>query len=101
VDGEQTILRGFQRVPAQPAGELYNDTVATVYREPSGGGRPRETDAWYRMRLEPIDGMDCAQPTAKVIEIDRRIVPDHGTIFTPAFMEYVVRAVNASIGPAK
>jgi hypothetical protein len=95
-DGEQTILRGFQRVPAG-SNELYADNPVTVYQQPQSG-YPRAQDAWYRMQLDSIgpEPKDCAAGRSKVIEVDRRIVPDHGTIFTPPFMEYVVRALNRS-----
>ncbi|HSI47057.1 MAG TPA: hypothetical protein VLA61_02170 [Ideonella sp.] len=92
--GPQTILRGFQRAPAR-SDELYADNPVTVFRQPSSG-YPALTDAWYRMRLEPVDDSAsiCPAGGSKVIEVDQRIVPDHGTIFTPPFMEYVVRALN-------
>ncbi len=95
-DGEQSILRGFQRVPAG-SGELYLDNPVTVFRQPAGGA-PRAGDAWYRMQLEPVgtETGRCADRLSKVIEVDPRILPDHGTIFTPAFMEYVVRVLNRS-----
>ncbi len=93
-DGEQSILRGFQRVPAG-SGELYRDNPVTVFRQPASG-TPRAGDAWYRMQLERVGTQAgrCPDSLSKVIEVDARIVPDHGTIFTPAFMEYVVRTLN-------
>lgn len=93
-DGEQSILRGFQRVPAG-SGELYRDNPVTVFRQPASG-TPRVGDAWYRMQLERLGTKagHCPDSLSKVIEVDARIVPDHGTIFTPAFMEYVVRTLN-------
>lgn len=99
-DGEQSILRGFQRVPAG-SDELYADNPVTVYQQPQAGF-PRAQDAWYRLRLEDVGPapQGCAAGRSKVIEVDRRIVPNHGTIFTPPFMEYVVRALNSSaLGP--
>lgn len=94
--GEQTILRGFQRVPAG-SDELYRDNPVTVYRQPASGFA-RASDAWYRMALERVDPAraDCPPGGSKVVEVDRRIIPDHGTIFTPPFMEYVVRTLNRS-----
>jgi hypothetical protein len=98
--GEHTILRGFQRVPAG-SNELYADDPVDVYRQPSSG-YPRPGDLWYRMRLEHSRTIQppCPQGGSKVIEVDRRILPDHGTIFTPPFMEYVVRALNRSVLPS-
>jgi hypothetical protein len=54
------------------------------------------------MRLEHSRTIQphCPQGGSKVIEVDRRILPDHGTIFTPPFMEYVVRALNRSVLPS-
>ena len=99
-DGEQTILRGFQRAPAG-SNELYSDNPVTVYYQPRSG-YPRADDAWYRMQLDSVRSKqtDCPAGGSKVIEVDQRIIPDHGTIFTPPFMEYVVRALNRSaLGP--
>ncbi len=95
-DGEQSILRGFQRVPAG-SNELYLDNPVTVFRQPASG-TPRPGDAWYRMQIERIGTQagNCPDSLSKVIEVDPRILPDHGTIFTPAFMEYVVRMLNRS-----
>jgi hypothetical protein len=31
---------------------------------------------------------------SKVIGVDPRILPDHGRIFTPPFVEYIVRVLN-------
>lgn len=93
-NGPQTILRGFQRAPAR-SDELYADNPVTVFRQPPSG-YPAPADAWYRMHLVPVDAKTstCPAGESKVIEVDQRIVPDHGTIFTPPFMEYVVRALN-------
>jgi hypothetical protein len=95
--GEQTVLRGFQRVPEGDADELYSDDPVTVFRQPASG-RPARGDAWYRMTLVRVGPPPAACPdgASRVIEVDARILPDHGTIFTPAFMEYVVRALNRS-----
>lgn len=98
-DGEQSILRGFLRAP-QGSNELYSDNPVTVYRQPQSG-YPRADDAWYRMSLESVSSMParCPASRTKVIEVDPRIIPDHGTIFTPPFMEYVVRTLNrAALG---
>ena|GEM_PF-2806323 len=95
-NGEQTILRGFQRVPSGT--KLYSDTEVMVYHQPASG-RPRATDLWYTMRLTPHGtAIPCASSGAKVVEVDTRILPNHGDIFTPPFMEYVVRALNAALG---
>ena len=93
--GPQTILRGFERIPPGSK-ELYSDNPVVVFHQPASG-RPRATDVWYRMRL--VDALAnppaCAVATAsKVVEVDRQILPDHGTIFTPPFMEYIVRVLN-------
>lgn len=100
--GEQTVLRGFQRVPEGDADELYSDDPVTVFRQPESG-RPTRADAWYRMALTrvgpPPDA--CPNGASRVVEVDARILPDHGTIFTPAFMEYVVRALNRSTAGAR
>jgi len=95
-DGQQSILRGFQRVPAG-SNELYSDNPVTVYHQ-SESGYPRTDDTWYRMQLVSVRSKqtNCPGGGSKVIEVDRRIIPDHGTIFTPPFMEYVVRAFNRS-----
>jgi hypothetical protein len=98
-DGEQSILRGFLRAPLG-SNELYSDNPVTVYRQPQSG-HPRPDDAWYRMSLEGVSSMParCPASRTKVIEVDPRIIPDHGTIFTPPFMEYVVRTLNrAALG---
>ena len=96
VDGPQSILRGFERTPAGSK-ELYQDNPVTVYRQPANG-RPAAPDAWYRMRLvdvgSPAPSCDAAAGTSKVIAVDPRILPDHGRIFTPPFVEYVVRVLN-------
>ena len=95
-NGQQTILRGFQRVPTGT--DLYSDTEVMVYRQPASG-RPRATDLWYTMRLTPLGATAaCGSTGAKVIEVDTRILPNHGEIFTPPFMEYVVRVLNVAIG---
>jgi hypothetical protein len=94
--GPQTILRGFERTPAGSR-ELYNDNPVVVYRQPSVG-RPKSGDVWYRMRLMDV----AAHPTrceitlggAAVVAVDQRVLPDHGRIFTPAFVEYIVRVLN-------
>lgn len=93
----QTIVRGFARVPAG-SNELYADNPVTVFRQPDSGF-PRTQDAWYRMRLDSVATAPgrCPDSVSRVIEVDARILPDHGTIFTPPFMEYVVRALNRSI----
>ncbi|MEO5793710.1 MAG: hypothetical protein ABIP34_01415 [Rhodoferax sp.] len=93
----QTIERGFKRVPSG-SGELYVDNPVTVFRQP-GSGFPRIQDAWYRMRLDSVATAPsrCPDKVARVIEVDARILPDHGKIFTPPFMEYVVRTLNRSI----
>jgi hypothetical protein len=96
VDGPQTILRGFERTPAGLK-ELYQDNPVTVYRQPTTG-RPSLADAWYRMRLVDVGaGAPACGATAgrsQVIGVDPRILPDHGRIFTPPFVEYVVRVLN-------
>jgi hypothetical protein len=96
VDGPQTILRGFERTPAGSK-ELYQDNPVTVYRQPAAG-RPSTADAWYRMHLAeagsraPSCGSQAS--TSRVIAVDPRILPDHGRVFTPPFVEYVVRVLN-------
>ena len=93
--GEQNILRGFERVPAG-SNELYLDNPVTVYRQPARG-RPTAADAWYRMRVVPegqAQSPPCAQDRSRVMKVDARILPDHGTIFSPAFMEFVIRSFN-------
>jgi hypothetical protein len=96
VDGPQTILRGFERTPAGSK-ELYQDNPVTVYRQPTTG-RPSAADARYRMHLVDVGSRapscDAAAGTSKVIGVDPRILPDHGRIFTPPFVEYVVRVLN-------
>jgi hypothetical protein len=95
VDGPQTILRGFERTPAGSK-ELYQDNPVTVYRQPATG-RPAAADAWYRMHLVDVGARapSCAAAeTSKVIGVDPRILPDHGRIFTPPFVEYIVRVLN-------
>jgi hypothetical protein len=96
LDGLQTILRGFERTPAGSK-ELYQDNPVTVYRQPKTG-RPSLADAWYRMRLVDVGSRapSCGTiaGTSKVIGVDPRILPDHGKIFTPPFVEYVVRVLN-------
>lgn len=93
----QTIVRGFARVPAG-SNELYKDNPVKVFRQ-SDSGFPRPQDAWYSMRLDSVATApgQCPDIVSRVIEVDARILPDHGTIFTPPFMEYVVRALNRSI----
>jgi len=93
----QTIVRGFARVPAG-SNELYADNPVTVFRQPDRGF-PRTQDAWYRMWLDSVATAPgrCPDSVSRVIEVDARILPDHGTIFTPPFMEYVVRVLNRSI----
>lgn len=92
--GEQNILRGFERVPAG-SDELYKDNPVTVYRQPARG-RPTAADAWYRMRVVPEGTAQppCDADRSRVMKVDTRILPDHGTIFTPAFMEFVIRSFN-------
>ena len=96
VDGPQTILRGFERTPAGSK-ELYQDNPVTVYRQPTTG-RPSAADAQYRMHLTDVGSRapscDGAAGTSKVIGVDPRILPDHGRIFTPPFVEYIVRVLN-------
>ena len=96
VDGPQTILRGFERTPAGLK-ELYQDNPVTVYRQPTTG-RPSLADAWYRMRLVDVGARAPAcgatAGRSQVIGVDPRILPDHGRIFTPPFVEYVVRVLN-------
>jgi hypothetical protein len=96
-DGPQTILGGFARVPAGSR-ELYEDNPVVVYRQPSTG-RPLPGDIWYRMRLVDVpaagrDPCDIADGGAAVIAVDRGILPDHGQIFSPPFVEYIVRVLN-------
>jgi hypothetical protein len=93
----QTIVRGFKRVP-EGSGELIRDNPVTVFHQPTRG-YPRPSDEWYRMELTPVDPSPkpCLDRRAQVIEVDAGILPDHGTIFTPPFLEYVVRALNRSI----
>jgi hypothetical protein len=95
--GPQTILGGFERVPSGSR-ELYDDNPVVVYRQPSTG-RPRPGDVWYRMRLAEVGSAgqapcDVADGGGAVIAVDRGILPDHGRIFTPPFVEYVVRVLN-------
>jgi hypothetical protein len=96
VDGPQSILRGFERTPAGSK-ELYEDNPVTVYRQPTTG-RPSAADARYRMHLVDVGSRapscDAGAGTSKVIGVDPRILPDHGRIFTPPFVEYVVRVLN-------
>lgn len=94
-DGPQTIQRGFERVPANSQ-ELYRDNPITVYRQPRTG-RPAVGDIWYRLRLHAIEGRSqCGEAgnASSVVEVDAQIVPDHNGIFTPPFMEYIVRVLN-------
>ena len=60
-------------------------------------GHPRTEDAWYRMQLDSVGSKpgNCPASGSKVIQVDTRILPDHGTIFTPPFMEYVVRTIGS------
>ncbi len=99
VDGEQSILRGFERVPAG-SDELLKDNPVTVFRQPSQG-RPAPADAWYRMRVVADNAAlpTCAVDRSRVMKVDQHILPDHGTIFTPPFMEFVIRTFNHG-GPA-
>lgn len=96
----QTISRGFLRAP--PGIDLYTDLDVPVYRQPTSG-RPRPADLWYTMRLESrgASNAGCDETGARVIAVDTRIVPNHGEIFTPPFMEYVVRELNVSLGRAE
>jgi hypothetical protein len=102
--GPQNILRGFERVPAG-SDELFKDNPVTVYRQPASG-RPTAADAWYRMLVVPerTARAPCEADRSRVMKVDARILPDHGTIFTPAFMEFVIRSFNhgasARPGPA-
>jgi hypothetical protein len=96
-EGAQTIRGGFERVPPGSR-ELYDDNPVVVYRQPSTG-RPRAADVWYRMRLTGVSTplqtwCDLADGGGAVIAVDRGILPDHGRIFTPPFVEYVVRVLN-------
>jgi len=95
---EQTILRGPQRVPlAVRLQQLYDDEDVKVYGAP--GRAPDEV--WYTMHLEPVGASADCTPEARVIEVDPLIVPSHGEIFSPSFMEYLVRALNKSLGPRR
>ena len=96
--GEQGILRGFERVPAG-SNELHQINSVTVYRQPTSG-RPVAADAWYRMNVMPAggSGSPCVRDSTRVLKVDARILPDHGTIFTPAFMEFVIRSFNHGAG---
>jgi hypothetical protein len=98
-DGTQSILRGFERVPAG-SDELLKDNPVTVFRQPSQG-RPAPADAWYRMRVVAANAAlpACAVDRSRVMKVDQHILPDHGTIFTPPFMEFVIRTFNRG-GPA-
>jgi len=93
-DGTQSILRGFERVPTG-SDELLKDNPVTVFRQPSQG-RPAPADAWYRMRVVAANAAlpACAVDRSRVMKVDQRILPDHGTIFTPPFMEFVTRTFN-------
>lgn len=94
-DGQQTVLRGFERVPAGSQELLQRDRV-TVYNQPAQG-RPAPGDAWYRMQVVAEGtGPAAACDTTRVIKVDARVLPDHGTIFTPPFMEFVIRLFNRS-----
>lgn len=94
IDGTQSILRGFERVPAG-SDELLKDNPVTVFRQPSRG-RPAPSDAWYRMRVVAINAAlpACAVDRSRVMKVDQHILPDHGTIFTPPFMEFIIRSFN-------
>jgi hypothetical protein len=93
---EHGILRGFKRVPKN-SGELRKLDPITVYRQPLDG-YPASSDALYQMGTVPIAGPDaCPAGSTQVITVDHRILPDHGTIFTPPFVEYVVRVVNRQV----
>ena len=101
-DGAQTILRGALRVPAGSR-ELYDENPVVVYRQPASG-RPRPGDAWYRLRLTALPGVrDCgaAGARSRVVAVDPRVIPDHGRIFTPPFVEYVARVLNAQASQAR
>lgn len=47
----------------------------------------------YR-QLAPEQPSCGATAGTKVIGVDPRILPDHGRIFTPPFVEYHVRVLN-------
>jgi hypothetical protein len=101
-EGPQTLLRGFERVPAGSR-ELYNDNPVVVYRQPATG-RPQPDDVWYRLRLSPVttnQACGVGHGTSAVIAVDPRVLPDHGRIFTPPFVEYIVRVLNASASDAR
>ena len=95
----QKTPAGFERVPAG-SDELLKDNPVTVYRQPAAG-RPTAADAWYRMRVLPVAGKQpaCEADRSRVMQVDARILPDHGTIFTPAFMEFVIRSFNRGVSP--
>lgn len=101
-EGPQTILRGALRVPAGSR-ELYDDDPVVVYRQPASG-RPRPGDAWYRLRLTRLPGTrDCGGERLRsgVVAVDPQVIPDHGRIFTPPFVEYVARVLNAQASAAR
>jgi hypothetical protein len=98
-DGEQTILRGFQRVPANSR-ELYRIDPVTVYHVPELG-RPAPDAVWYRMRSTAVRTPPSCNGTrnpSQIVEVDAAIIPDHNRIFTPPFLEYVIRLVNTRAG---
>ncbi|MBC8164199.1 MAG: hypothetical protein H7Z42_23565 [Roseiflexaceae bacterium] len=97
-EGDQTIVRGFLRVPEGSKKELYSADLATVFKQPKSG-YPKAADVWYSMQLNKVHANPnpCPDSGSKVIEVDAQILPNHGTIFTPAFVEYVVRVLNRSI----
>jgi len=97
-DGEHTVTRGFKRVPqASARTEFYNYETVNVYRQPTHGF-PTADDVWYSMVLKEKVPQTCGSDNAtKVIEVDQRILPNHGMIFTPPFLEYLIRLVNHSL----
>lgn len=97
-DGEHSITRGFRRIPqASARTEFYNYETVNVYRQPAHGF-PTADDVWYSMVLEEQVPRTCGSNDATmVIEVDHRILPNHGMIFTPPFLEYLIRLVNHSL----
>jgi hypothetical protein len=57
-------------------------------------GRPR---LLYRLALEPVR---TPETRLMVIETERAVMPDHGEMYTPALVEFLVRLVNARISAA-
>jgi hypothetical protein len=101
-EGQQTILRGFERVPTGSR-ELYSDNPVVVYRQPATG-RPHRDDVWYRLQLSPLPGTfacDATSTRSAVIAVDPQVLPDHGRIFTPSFVEYITRVLNAQSSEAQ